>query len=106
MLNRVRYRDQVLLVMLSRSFLAGYILYYANQLTTKAVTIVWMIGHCQFVTCVIIMLLGLHFNVWQRLTDNNQYLVNMKVNMNLLGRLPSFKYFTKSCPNAKFYVYW
>ena len=80
-------------------------LFYANWLTTKAITIVWMIGHRQFVTCVIIMLLGLHFNVWQRLTDNNQYSVNTKFNMSLLGRLPSLKNFTKFCPNAKFYVY-
>ena len=63
-----------------------------------------VLGHCQFVMCVIMMLLGLHFNVWQRLTANNQYSVNTKVNMNLLDRLPSFKNFTKSCPNAKFYV--
>ena len=40
----VGYRDQVLLVMWAQSFIASYYgwLYYANQLTTKAVTIVWM----------------------------------------------------------------
>ena len=40
---------------------------------------------------VIMMLLGLYSNVWQRLTDNNQYSGNTKVNMNLLGGLPSLK---------------